>query len=522
MAAIVVASMAVQLAVVFERLGGPAFREQLAELVFEADLLMTNRRLPAVNTAGVLLEGLLLFYAAARLAERSPSFTRRAMTAVAAGAFVAAAGNVWRVLQVATRYDLSLTGFVDLASRQRINVHYGDLNAAGSYFVLTLWTTIALVLGGGHRAWTAASAVIAAGLWITGSRTAMFAGLIACIVPLASAMAGVRVRRWAIGVGACAAVLIAAAGFTALMPSRGNQASLSTAFQIRVELARTAMNMVASRPLFGIGAGEFYQRTEEFSSPTLLAVFPRARHENAHNNFLQILAELGVVGFAAFIWILALAAHRTTGAIAAGDRLMSGVAAGMLAFLLSCLGGHPLLIPEVSATFWLVLGVLSCRRPSEATADTPAPRPAARLRLTRIVAAVAMILIATVPLRARRQIAESNLEHVGIGLSSWRRTPDNRQYRILSGRTAAVFVPGDAGGVTLPLRAAGRSSLEVELSLDGRLANVVNVRSDDWTTVVVVVPPRDAGRRFRRVDLSVRGDVPPKGDVLLVGKVEPR
>jgi thiol-disulfide isomerase/thioredoxin len=42
--------------------------------------------------------------------------------------------------------------------------------------------------------------------------------------------------------------------------------------------------------VFGVGVGMFYARSSAFISPAFQAVVPR---ENAHNNYLQILAELG-------------------------------------------------------------------------------------------------------------------------------------------------------------------------------------------------------------------------------------
>ena len=124
-------------------------------------------------------------------------------------------------------------------------------------------------------------------------------------------------RRGRIAAGIGAAVLLAAVVAVVYAPTRGNQQSSSVATQVRVEMAHTTARMVRERPLFGIGLGQFYQRSGEFSSPALLAIFPRAQHENAHNNFLQILGETGVVGLGVFLWLLAAALRR--GAAAVGN-----------------------------------------------------------------------------------------------------------------------------------------------------------------------------------------------------------
>ena len=69
----------------------------------------------------------------------------------------------------------------------RVSAHYADPNAAGSYFVMVLPVAVGLALEPRARWWwAAAAAAIAAGLWISGSRTAMMAGLVAMVLPIAA------------------------------------------------------------------------------------------------------------------------------------------------------------------------------------------------------------------------------------------------------------------------------------------------------------------------------------------------
>jgi O-Antigen ligase len=288
---------------------------------------------------------------------------------------------------------------------------------------------------------------------------------------------------------------------------------------VRIGMAQAALRMTASRPLFGVGVGEFYQRSGEFIAPDLAILFPPARNENAHNNFLQILAELGGVGLAAFLWVLGLSVRRLVALLAApGDVLPVGLAVGLAAFGLSCLAGHPLLVPEVAGIFWLVLGVVAgMGRPASGAPDT-------RASIGTWVAAALLILAVSVPVRARQQVANSDMEHVGIGmLTGWRRTDDNLLYRE-AGAASRVFVPGEAGSITMPLRATrAGATMDVAIDLDGKPANVVHVEGDHWTSALVVLPTRSGGPRFRRLDLRVVSgeNLPVEGAVLLVGKVIP-
>jgi O-antigen ligase len=103
------------------------------------------------------------------------------------------------------------------------------------------------------------------------------------------------------------AVTLMLVAFAAVQVSKSPQRPLSVAASIRVELARTGLRMFAANPLFGVGVGRYYAVSGEFSSPQLLRTYLR---ENAHNNFLQILAELGIVGFGAFAWLLLAVGRR--------------------------------------------------------------------------------------------------------------------------------------------------------------------------------------------------------------------
>ena len=171
-------------------------------------------------------------------------------------------------------------------------------------------------------------------------------------------------------VAAAVMLVLVAVGMVRYLPTRRHQIEPSTALEVRWELARTSFRMLAADPMFGVGIGRYYSRSGEFSSPRLLTIFPPAIHENAHNNFLQILAELGVVGLGAVIWLMIVAARACGRLVRADPRdpLRWGIAIGLLAFVISWLGGHPLLIDEPAFAFWLLLGTTCGWAPAESAA----------------------------------------------------------------------------------------------------------------------------------------------------------
>jgi O-antigen ligase len=516
---IVIASLAVHFLIESWRFGGPPTRAELWELVTFGYFISATSGNP-VDAAMRLIESLLLFRAAATMTRETPAFAGRLVSWVVCGATAAAGLNLFRLWESAERFDAPATAFVRLVLTERVNVHYGDLNAAGSYFVMALFAAVGLTRRPKGLPWLLSVLVIGGSVWVTGSRMAVMAGMLAMVLPAIARAWRMRrgtVRSTSLASAALLLALLAAVAAYAI-PERGNQRSAVTAAHVRWELARTSLRMTASNPSFGVGIGRFYSRSGEFSSQELLESFPPAIHENAHNNFLQILAELGVVGLAVFIGLLWSAARYARRLLEADlhDPLRWSVVTGLLAFVLSWLGGHPLLIDEPAFAFWMLLGAVAGWG---ASLDTSPVGP----RLRAWVVPVAMLAIAaSVPVRADRQKADFNLEHRGVGLSTWRDAIDGVRYR-LAGPESSVFLPADAQMVVVPLRAAGAvSNLRLELRLDGRPADIVVVPSDRWHYLRLALPQDRNAPRFRRLDLQVADAPPGDESVLMIGKVEPK
>ena len=211
------------------------------------------------------------------------------------GATLAGMMNIAHLIQAALRSDTVLSALSSLAQTLRWNVEYGDFNAAGSYFVMALFLAVALILSDARqrRWWTASGIVIATALWMTGSRAAYVAGILASGAAFAVRWTA-RERRRVILACAVGAALIAGVTLAALVsPQRGNQGSSGTAIDIRFEMALAGVRMLEAHPLYGIGLAEFYQRSGEFVSQKLRE-FPVSLTRR-HNNFVQV-APLGALG----------------------------------------------------------------------------------------------------------------------------------------------------------------------------------------------------------------------------------
>ena len=495
-AAVVLASLVVQLLVDSWRFGTASVQATLSQL-FAGEYLRITATGDPVDAAMRLLESLVLFRAVSSLVRGDLALAPMLVKSFAFGAAAAAAINIARLWEGALRLSSPVAVFGRYFLTQRFNSHYGDLNAAGSYFVMALCPAAGLAWRYGRR-WILAAVVIVAGLWIAGSRAAFVAGLVAMMLPAtiaAGRISGVRVRRTA-GVAAGVVLVVMAVVLVRLLPERGNQQAPSTALEVRWELARTSFRILSAEPLFGAGIGRYHSRSGEFSSPRLLELFPPAIHENAHNNFMQILAELGLVGFTAVGWLLVTAARSCARLIRAApdDPLRWGIVVGLLAFAISWLGGHPLLIDEPAFAFWILLGT-ACGW------DVPSP-PGSSTHC-----AVG---------RRRSHCGDRSVDS-GAGDPRPRglqpRAPRHRRVELAgrldgvryrrAGSTSSVFVPSGYSTCTVPIRTVRPwSEVKVQLWLDGRQADEVQVRSDRWLDLRLLLPQGQAGTALPPVGVS--------------------
>ena len=296
---------------------------------------------------------------------------------------------------------------------------------------------------------------------------------------------------------------------------RDRNAEAAVAFQIRASLAKGALEMARAEPVFGVGVGRFYPLSVDYTLKQYIA--PR---ENAHNNFLQILAELGVPGLILFLSIVALSIRE--GVRSAGESwIAAGSAAGAAAYLLTCMAGHPLLVDAAAYPFWIALGL----------AATPlASAPGLSRRSMLVIGAVAVAVLVSLPFRLARAEQYANLESASAGFSVWQRETDGKRYR-WSGGHATFFAPSTSTAVHLPLRAgtAASSPVEVRFSVDRQESQrIVLQPGSDWTSVRLPLPPDHRGRFVRiDIDASLPG-VPRPADakttdlsgVLMVGRPE--
>ena len=486
-----------------------------------------------VASGALLIEGIALLLIVTSLTRQDRSLglrLLRVMTVSAVGAAVLSTGEAIdriftsEVAMVAAR-SVDSAAAVWEALNADFSVHTMKVNTAGSYFVLAAF----MALGGvapwtrWSVAWAAASLTIFVGLWLTGSGAAIVAAMAIPVI----AVTGFVIRRIrAAPVRRSLAILcLVAAGVIGVWfvyePPAWLPPGAASALNFRRMFLETGLRMWAARAVFGVGTGQYLIQSRWFSSQELLANYPSSL---AHNQFLQIAAELGLVGVVAFLWVLAAVVWQRRNGLWASriHAQVAGLMAGLFAFSLTSLVGHPLITPVVAYPFWLALGLLAggLAGPSLARSDGAAPGSGAgddilagrlahlsaeHFRWWRLLTAAALLALAcSVPFRVAQEKEEINWSIVTYGFYNWETEQTGRRYR-WTGPRASFFVASDVRTLEIPVQAAvgpGGGPNRVDVALDGRAADAIRLADGTWHHVRLHLPPQ-LETRHRRVDLEI-------------------
>jgi len=496
------------------------------------------------------LEGALAFWLLSALLRRTSRPSRRIRAALRGCLLGIALVSIIAIVQYITRANLLEYWVRANPDLTRSHATLDDPNSLASFLVLGIGLAIGVAwsgprrwIGGRRAIFTAALACGA--LFTTVSRAGWAALGIAALVFAATASDLViedrpfgRVIRRAARV---AAVLMIAVGLlwavafvtlpkrtTPLMPETPWAAlvqtvdpreSLETILKHRHVLWQAGLQMASTNWTLGAGLGQF---------PRLVATDPRSNGpENAHNYFLQTLAEVGVVGLAALGLLL------ISIALAIGDptrtrggrrtRLAIGLSTGVLAFVLTWLTGHPLL--NLSNQIWLasVLAVgLAALEPTRSIAPVQTPhRVRDRLRSwllhpAWVPAVAAVTLMAAVPRAIAARDAYAR-ESRAAGVYAWEPAPAGDfapaelKFRWTRGH-AAVKEPVRGPVLTLPLYLArpdiSRQPIMLHVNVGGVPVHPATLTRNGWhkltyDLVTILGEPRERLPRTVTLEFTV-------------------
>lgn len=263
------------------------------------------------------------------------------------------------------------------------------------------------------------------------------------------------------------------------------------AIRVRWLFLGTTWRMLMAEPLFGLGIGQYFLWSRHFAAPEMFQYYER---ENAHNNFAQLAGELGIAGLISFVAVLVTALWRRGEERVYPDVAMP-VLFGLAVFILTWLGGHPLLVAEAAYPFWLALGVAAAVVARDANPNLSAG----------LVGLAVALLLASIPFRVSAKSAQLDLTEVSYGLSA---------KRLMTSR-ARFFVSSAESRIDIPLRARSASEdvpVEIEVLVDGSASETIALPDRNWRTAPIALPPHPS-RRFHQIDLLIRPRAPDTVDL---------
>ena len=256
---------------------------------------------------------------------------------------------------------------------------FADPNYYAALLVLALLPALGLVLADPRRyAWLAVACVITfAGIALSLSRGALIAVFGGGLVLLLW-----RRARWiAIGVAALFTVLTLAGANPLVETKQFNvvEERLSTVTgpgveerSLRPQIWAVARDVAAEHPFFGVGVNQF-----EFEASRRNLTEGGSPLENAHSIVFSLAAETGLIGLAAFLFLIGQLAARAVRALGTSDTLRYGlalgIAAALLGFMLQGLTVVQIRVSFVAGTFFALAGMLTALA-DRASAEKAPPR----------------------------------------------------------------------------------------------------------------------------------------------------
>ena len=513
------------------------------------DHLIFSSPEPETWTLLQMATGVAVLFASMSTIAPSARFVRAlAWTLVCSIGFLAAATLVDVGMQW-SRMDYGGWFLLRYAQGERFSLHLADLNAAGSLYVLAATGAAAVAALDPRRRGLAIAILIVMlpALWLTGSRTSFVAMVVGLLI-LAVAQHRRPLTRSQLRGVAVAIALLALAGALTVDWQSAAQGSASRSASLRSQFMQTSARMFASAPVFGVGVGRYFDRSAEFMPEELRTIYG---NENAHNYFVQQFAELGLVGGALFLWLawslvtvgwravrasagdaaldryaasnenlvpIAESRIAVLGALSAPkrDRLTSqglspsrsrlegyqgrspwwvGLFAGVGAYLLTCLTGHPLLVPEAAFPFWIAAG---------AVAGTGDQRQLRWGTAQRALVVAASVVLASGIARQAVVYSRATVAPPEQGFHGQEPSQDGSTFRWMT-RHGVTYAPNEPGFLRLRLHAPDfpiTRPLVIETAMGGVVVDRREIPAGRWVSYDIPTN-RSPNAPFRRVDLRV-------------------
>ena len=518
-----------------------------AQLLRFPDVLRTNLTTIALHYFGYgdptgisdcarMLEGFAMVAAVMELFRRRPGLATSLPLALGMSAMAAAATSVLLSFGIGPKLILAHEMFTGY----RFSAHVVDVNAAGSHFAMILCLSLGMAMRerGGRRAfWLASAIACGTGLLMTRSRSAeASAGLVIPFAILwATTTAWPKARRLSL-IGGVLGVLLVFGAIRAVQ-IEGDPTYKASGF--RQQFVMSSLRVIGTHPYLGIGVGRYFRDSPNFLTPQLAWSYGS---ENAHNNYLQITTEAGILGFFLFAAWFSGAIRPAFAALARNPRdwRLLGATAGIVTFLGTCLMGHPLLVPEVATACFVLLALAGSLGGSSLLNEGP-PKgghymrrgagehdmsPARRttpVALWTAVTVIGTIVFGVLPAwTLEKPMVPVHLEEVDGMYYGDEGTAEGVPFH-WTREYSSLYAPATARTIELPMRsplaAITKEPTLVEIT-SGGVTLLRTLVDDKWSSVTLNLPSPEPPLQVSRINLKVNRTA--RVSQLLPGKKDDR
>lgn len=145
------------------------------------------------------------------------------------------------------------------------------------------------------------------------------------------------------------------------------QLTQSSSIKRRIATWKFTALMIKDHPLLGLGIGTYKYNTLRYQAKFFeqgenRSLYPHGFADKAHNEYLQLWAEMGIIGLGIFIWLII--SYFSCGLKILKkikDEYKQGIIIGLMgsvvAVLVDAIFGFPLHLPATIVLFWLALGL---------------------------------------------------------------------------------------------------------------------------------------------------------------------
>ncbi|MBM3245111.1 MAG: hypothetical protein FJZ15_04880 [Candidatus Omnitrophica bacterium] len=307
-----------------------------------ASLIISPAKISGLSEGVNFLTYICLFIAVSSL---PPDNRRRVMNCIIFSGFLISILAIYQyffgfehLLRHISRLEAQNSFILDCIIRKRAFSPFVTPNILAGYLSMIIMISL---ISRRHRYWVFPPACLA--LIFTQSLGAMISLFIAIMVYFYLKNKSKKAR---LGILLSLLVMIAAVFFTRIINQRQHFQPLFS-LSMRFNYWAETIKIIKEFPLTGIGLGNFNLIQSRF----------------AHNAYLQLWAETGILGLISFLWIVAAVIKNgwASNEERLPDRGKLYLATACLVFLLDNFFSFSFFLPEVALIWWLILGLFYSR-----------------------------------------------------------------------------------------------------------------------------------------------------------------